>query len=94
MGFTPLSCLLFCSYDLSFKGIKKIKIEDAVSALVNNIMGEESIPPQKSYLHDIIKTQYVDPLFINEANCWEFIQGETNQKSIIAEAEKLSLIKK
>lgn len=89
-----LSCLLLCDYDLSFEGIKSFRIENCISKLGNNIMGKESIPSQKYYLHDIIKTQYVDSEFLNKANSWEFIQGKTTQDNLVSEVQRLSLCKK
>lgn len=85
---TNVDSIIYCDYDTSFSGIRSKPVENNIEKISNNLLSKESIPKQKWYLHDIIKSKEFYPEFLNEMYGFEFLQGNNSDLFIVKDIEE------
>lgn len=80
--------IIYCNYDITFSGIISNSVNNNIEKISKNLLNKESIPKQKWYLHDIIESKEICPMFLNEMYGFEFIQGNNSDLIIVKEIEK------
>ena len=50
-------------------------VQNPVEQLGHNIMFDDAIPEDKHFMHDLIKTKYVNPNILNNIKTYQVIQN-------------------
>ena len=85
---TIVDSIVYCTYDTSFSGIISNPVDNNIDKISKNLLSKGSIPKQKWYLHDIIKSEEIYPTFLNEMYGFEFVQGNNSDLFIVKDIEK------
>ena len=90
---TPLSTIVFCSYDTNIDVLEVNQIDDINEAIAPNIMFDDAIPNTKYYLHSIFGS-YNNRCNLSGIKGVKVIQGLNSEKETISQIEKTRVRKR